>query len=42
MDVLWYVLVAVVCIAAGGLGGYFYRRNIAEAKTGARKRPFAK
>ena len=34
MDVLWYVLVAVVCIAAGGLGGYFYRRNIAEAKTG--------
>lgn len=30
--ILWIILMAVIGLAAGFLGGYFYRRNIAEGK----------
>ena len=33
MDLLAYILI-VVALGGGGVGGYFYRRNIAEAKIG--------
>ena len=31
-EILIPIAVGVVCLAAGGFGGYCYRRNIAEAK----------
>ena len=34
MQWLWYILIAVVCLAAGSAVGYFYRKNEAEKKIG--------
>mgnify|MGYP002543787328 CR=1 FL=1 len=31
-DIIIPIAVGVACLAAGGFGGYCYRRNIAEAK----------
>jgi len=31
-DIIIPIAIGVACLAAGGFGGYYYRRNIAEAK----------
>lgn len=34
MDTILLIVVGIVALALGLVGGYFYRRNIAEAKIG--------